>query len=260
MNKEIKSEGYYTHFIDYLQSKKELQLKDKKQYLKRAVFFNNQLDIMPCILYLLDLQKQRYLHLCEDIINLIGYSSDDFLKFGHEWFLNLFHPEDLKEYTGEIFKEFVLYTSSLDKKQVKNARFSINYRIKHKEGNYVQLLDQFIVLETDENNNPVLLLGTYNDISPYKSDNTIIFSVSEFDSKEGNKLISSKTFLENIKMTSKEKEIITLLKNGETSKSIASILNISLHTVNAHRRNILQKLQLKKTSELMSYCAVNGII
>ncbi|PWA05521.1 LuxR C-terminal-related transcriptional regulator [Flavobacterium laiguense] len=260
MTKEITSEDYYIHFIDYLQSKEEFQLKENKQYLKRAVFFNNQLDIMPCILYLLDLQKQRYLHVCEDITSLIGYSSDDFLNFGHSWFLNLFHPNDLKEYLGVIFKEFVHYTSSLDKKQIKNARFSINYRLKHKEEIYVQFLDQFIVLETDENNNPILLLGTYNDITPYKSDNTIIFSVSEFDPKEGNILISSKTFPENIKMTSKEKEIIILLKDGETSKSIASKLNISLHTVNAHRRHILEKLQLKKTSELISYCAVNGYI
>lgn len=260
MTKEIESEDYYNHFIDYLQSKEELQLKEKKQYLKRAVFFNNQLDIMPCTLYLLDLQRQKYLHICEDITNFIGYSSAIFFKFGHSGFLNLFHPEDLKEYTGEIFKEFIIYVSSLDKKKIKNARFSVNYRIKHKEGNYVQLLDQFIVLETDENNKPVLVLGTYNDITPYKTDTKIIFSISEFDSKEGNKLISSKIYPENIKMTYKEKEIIILLKNGETSKSIASMLNISYHTVNAHRRNILEKLELKNTSELIGYCAANEIV
>lgn len=260
MTKKIESEDYYNYFIDYLQSKEELQLKEKKQYLKRAVFFNNQLNIIPCILYLLDLQKQSYLHICGDITNISGYFSDDFLKFGHDWFLNLFHPEDLKEYKEKVFKEFVLYSSCLNKKQIKNARFSVNYRIKCKEGNYIHFLDQFTILETDENNNPLLLLGTYNDITHYKSNLKIIFSVSEFNAKDGNKLIYSKIYPENIKMTYKEHEIITLLKNGETSKSIASKLNISLHTVNAHRRNILEKLELKKTSELMSYCMANGIV
>lgn len=260
MKKESNSEAYYISFIDYLQSIEELRFKEKERYFKENIFLNNRLHIIPCIFYLLNFQKQSYLYVSEEVNGFIGYTSDDFLRFGHNWFLSLFHPEDRNEYMGEIFKEFVLYTSSLDKKQIKNARFSINYRIKHKEGSYAQFLDQFIVLETDKNNNPVLVIGTYNDITPYKSDYKIIFSISEFNFKDGNKIISSKAFPENIKMTPKEKEIITLLKNGETSKSIASILNISYHTVNVHRRNILEKLQSKNTSELMGYYVANRSI
>lgn len=45
-------------------------------------------------------------------------------------------------------------------------------------------------------------------------------------------------------ITSREKEIIALIKQGNTAKQIASILSISVFTVDTHRKNILKKLEL----------------
>jgi len=61
-------------------------------------------------------------------------------------------------------------------------------------------------------------------------------------------------------LTNKEIEIIKLLTQGKTTKDIAKELFISYHTVNTHRKNILAKLQLKNTSELVMYAVKHGIV
>lgn len=258
MNKPITSETFYIDFIDSLQSNGKVHLKE--HYLKSDAFFKNGLHLLPCVMYLLNFQRQCFLFISDEIKHFIGYSSEDFYSFGHSGFLDLFNPEDLKEYIEPVFKEFVSYTSNLNKEQIKNIRFSVNYRIKHKQGHYIQLLDQFIVLETNENNYPIIILGIYNDITTAKTDDKIIFTITEIAPERDDTLIFSKTFPERVAVTPKEKEILRLLKNGETSKSIATKLNISYHTVNAHRRNILEKFKFKNTSELISYCMANEII
>jgi DNA-binding NarL/FixJ family response regulator len=50
-------------------------------------------------------------------------------------------------------------------------------------------------------------------------------------------------------LTSREKEILLLISKGEISKVIADQLNISINTVNRHRQNILEKLNVNNSIE-----------
>ena len=61
-------------------------------------------------------------------------------------------------------------------------------------------------------------------------------------------------------LTPREREILQLLAEGKTNKEVAIILNLSPHTVETHRGNILQKLNLHGTPELILYAVRKGII
>jgi DNA-binding NarL/FixJ family response regulator len=61
-------------------------------------------------------------------------------------------------------------------------------------------------------------------------------------------------------LTSREQEIMVLLAEGLSSKEIAEKLFISPKTVDNHRTNILRKLNLHSTIELIRYAAKLGII
>jgi two-component system, NarL family, invasion response regulator UvrY len=54
-------------------------------------------------------------------------------------------------------------------------------------------------------------------------------------------------------LSSREMEIVKLIKNGFSSKEISSLINISIRTVEVHRRNILQKLKLRNTAALINF-------
>ncbi len=54
-------------------------------------------------------------------------------------------------------------------------------------------------------------------------------------------------------LTEREIQIINLIKEGFSSKEIATQLNISLKTVEVHRHNILKKLKLKNSASLVNF-------
>jgi DNA-binding NarL/FixJ family response regulator len=61
-------------------------------------------------------------------------------------------------------------------------------------------------------------------------------------------------------LTSREREIVQLLTEGKTNKEVASLLNISVRTVEAHRAAIMSKLGIDSLAELIHYAIRNNII
>ncbi len=61
-------------------------------------------------------------------------------------------------------------------------------------------------------------------------------------------------------LTPREREVLQLIAEGKTNKEVANILHLSVHTVDAHRGNILQKLNLHGIPELILYAVRKGII
>ncbi|QMU66701.1 MAG: response regulator [Flavobacteriaceae bacterium] len=58
---------------------------------------------------------------------------------------------------------------------------------------------------------------------------------------------------EEIVLSNREKEILHLIANGNTSKEISEILFIAKTTVDTHRKNMIRKLQLTNGNELVKY-------
>jgi two-component system, NarL family, response regulator NreC len=61
-------------------------------------------------------------------------------------------------------------------------------------------------------------------------------------------------------LTSREREILQLLVEGNSNKDIAGRLNVSPHTVETHRRNLQDKLNLHSFAELILYAVRKRII
>ncbi|MEO8129032.1 MAG: response regulator transcription factor [Bryobacteraceae bacterium] len=61
-------------------------------------------------------------------------------------------------------------------------------------------------------------------------------------------------------LTSREREILQLIAEGKSNKDVANMLNLSLYTVETHRSNILEKLNLHSVPELILYAVRKGVI
>jgi two-component system response regulator NreC len=61
-------------------------------------------------------------------------------------------------------------------------------------------------------------------------------------------------------LTSRERELLQLMAEGRTAKEIAADLNLSAHTIDTHRANIMRKLNVNSISELILYAMRKGII
>lgn len=62
------------------------------------------------------------------------------------------------------------------------------------------------------------------------------------------------------KLSDRELDIVRLLKKGNSSKEIASHLSLSVRTVDAHRYNILKKLNLKNAAALVNLINEDGML
>ncbi len=61
-------------------------------------------------------------------------------------------------------------------------------------------------------------------------------------------------------LTTREREILKLIAAGRSNKEIAELLFISVRTVERHRANMMEKLNLKKTADLVKYAIQKGYL
>jgi two-component system response regulator NreC len=56
-----------------------------------------------------------------------------------------------------------------------------------------------------------------------------------------------------VELTPREEQIVRMISKGTASSHIAEKLNLSIHTINSHRKNIIKKLGFKSPTELIAY-------
>jgi two-component system, NarL family, response regulator NreC len=61
-------------------------------------------------------------------------------------------------------------------------------------------------------------------------------------------------------LTDREKEVLHLIAEGKSNKEVATILDLSVYTVETHRTNLMQKLNLHNTAEIVLYAVRKKII
>ncbi|MGA8595635.1 MAG: LuxR C-terminal-related transcriptional regulator, partial [Bryobacteraceae bacterium] len=61
-------------------------------------------------------------------------------------------------------------------------------------------------------------------------------------------------------LTGREKEILQLLAQGKTNKEVAALLDVSVYTVESHRANMMQKLNLRNTAEIVLYAVRKNLV
>ena len=61
-------------------------------------------------------------------------------------------------------------------------------------------------------------------------------------------------------LTTREREVLQLIAEGKTNKEIATSLNLSVYTVEAHRGRLMEKLNLHSTGELVRFAVRSGLI
>ncbi|MDR2057091.1 MAG: helix-turn-helix transcriptional regulator [Dysgonamonadaceae bacterium] len=168
------------------------------------------------------------------------------------------HPDDL--IVLETMQSKLLdFIQSLPIDERKDYKHIYECRVRNVESNYVRFIFQQQILELDKEGNPWLLFGLL-DISPdtssmehiklrvinYKTGKIVPFAIIEQEN--------------DIKLSKREKEILKLVSKGMLSKEISNKLFLSIHTVNKHRQNIMQKMNTNNVLEAIDYARKLGLL
>ena len=73
-------------------------------------------------------------------------------------------------------------------------------------------------------------------------------------------LLTNSNTPSNERLTAREQMVLSQIATGQSSKAIAQTLNISVRTVEAHRRNIKSKLNIDNLAELVRYAIEQGLV
>ena len=156
---------------------------------------------------------------------------------------NLVHPDDL-EVVKKIDKKVWEFLDTLPEEEKLTYKYIYEMRVLDR-GKYVRMIYQMRILAFKDDN--FLGMGII-DLAPEQSANTSVrFQIKNCLTDEIVPF-AIETATDTL-LTPREREILALAKEGMFSKEISEKLNISIHTVNRHRQNILEKLQVDNMIE-----------
>ena len=198
-------------------------------------------------------QYLPYIKILEQAGSFAVFLSD---RFGHYYYVTeyieasqeidiekLVHPDDW-EVVRRIDKKVWEFLNTLPEEEKLTYKYIYELRILER-GKYVRMIYQMRILAFKEDN--FLAMGII-DIAPEQSANTSVrFQIKNCLTDEivPFAIESAADTL----LTPREREVLALAKEGMFSKEISKKLNISIHTVNRHRQNILEKLQVDNMIE-----------
>ncbi len=240
-----------------LVSRKELSLLKNPNFID---FVNSS----PGITAIIDFQIEGYLFMSDNVKEFWGYKSEDFIKYGMVKTITIFPVPQNEILINKIIPlMFEYFSHYAETGNAQDIRVSYNTKVIRADGSMGWYLHQIKILQSDENNKPQFGLKLVTDISDFKKDEAIDLVISKKDDNGIFKKIFSQTFVSDKKdfnISEREIEVLALIGAGKSSKEIADLLFISEHTVNNHRKNMIRKLDVKSTGEIVKKAIAYGII
>lgn len=232
-------------------------------YSKEISDFQIQIDINKKLLnifqagnyyyFIFNVFEANFEIISSEMVTVLGYQPEE-MDVG--FFLNKIHSEDQSHFLN--FEKIVVdFFDKIDCNKIPNYKVQYDFRIKKADGLYIRILHQLVILQNNKN---VLQrsFGLHTDITHIKSTGIPSLSIIGLDGEPSfYNIESSNFFAQAIDLfTTREKEVLRYIVEGKTSQEIANILFISIHTVNSHRKSILEKSNTATPTELV-YKTIN---
>jgi DNA-binding CsgD family transcriptional regulator len=222
-----------------------------------------------CIFMLSCLGNDKLLFLDDSFQSLSGYLPEKIKEGGMDFWFSLIHPDDNEQISEKIIESHrLLATHGFNEKEP--SPLVLTYRIKHANGQWVWIRDtKYLVSFSEKIIDKVL--GKFEEVLPEPGTETALKKKLE-EEKSCTQLLEFALVHQHDKrkqvldpehagkdkpvaalssLTRREKEILQLIAEGLSTKIIAGKCNISIHTVETHRRHLLEKLQVKNSMELI---------
>jgi DNA-binding CsgD family transcriptional regulator len=244
-----------TNFSPFLHTQAE-EIREKK-------FGDIDMASPACpVLFFLDYTERKYNYIHKSVAALLGFSVDHFMRGGLEMYLNQLHETDFHIFNRKIFADNLKILAQYAPERASEFIFTHSLRIKNKKGDY-QIIAQRHSFVLSPCGIPLGTIGYVFDLTPFKTDKKMVHMVEE-KSKNGDHIVLLKKYYypdegEN-QISKRELEVLKWTGEGLSAKQVAGKMGLSFHTINNHRKNMMQKTHTQNSSELLSYAIRNGLL
>lgn len=176
----------------------------------------------------------------ESIRHILGY---DPAEYTTEFLMSVIHPEDVP-YCMESERKVIEFMDKLHFEDHYRFYSKYSYRVRRLNGDYVFINQSYQAIETNEKGHMSRSL-VFHDLAE------VGFTRKNNDLRIIDRMKNRPVHIENhYDLSKREIEILDLILQGKSSKDIATLIFISEHTVNTHRRRILAKTNANNFLEL----------
>lgn len=224
-----------------------------EKHINKIIELDAYLPYSSTFFCITNTQNLSFEYISKNMFSCLGLDYDVMKSKGMNYFWSRMHPDDIEPWLQALNELMAFTLSNISVEERSRMSYTWNYRIKNVHDLYVNVIQNTTPLEFDENDKPIIGLAHYTVL-----DSKIKLQVSatakllnehnEYETKFFNNY-SQKLFSASI--SNRERDVVRLLVLNNSSKQIAEKLNISSNTVDTHRRNILKKLNVSSTGELI---------
>jgi len=190
--------------------------------------------------------------------NVLGYTTKEILTKNERFVEEMIHPDDF-DFIVKVIHQGISLIQQVSDEQKEGIYIVFQHRSLTKDGNVIITQNQNIPLLFDEHRFPFLFANIITNITHLSPaiipQATLINKTTDeifyLDPRQLDLSLTPGLF------TSREKEIIKLLIEGNDSRRIAELLNLSYETIRTHRKNILRKAGVHSTVELIAHISRN---
>lgn len=230
-----------------------------EEHIKKIIELDIYLPYSSTFFCITNTQKLSFEYVSKNMKACLGLDKSLLEEKGMRYFWSRIHPDDIERWLQALN---ALMDFTLDKIDVENRHhmsYTWNYRFKNSQDKYVNIIQNTTPLEFDSNHKPIIGLAHYTVINAnvkmqVTASAKLLNAQQEYETLYFNSF-SQKLLTNGI--SNRERDIIRLLVLNYSSKEIAKKLNISPNTVDTHRRNILKKLNISSTGELIGMLKMN---
>ena len=251
----------YEAYLNELKSSSEISKEEIKDILQQFSAMPNQGISSNMLFYILNLHTLKYEFVSPASASLTGHSPRDFYDKGTALLPELLHPSDFDQLATNLFPKMNQVVTDLAGPDRGKAIFELHYRMRHINGKIINCVEQSSYAKFDAHFSPLISSGIVMEVSAFTAYQGVRGLVRLLkDNEQFTIFEQSHNYTNDYGLTKREKEIILLISQGKTSKEIAEKLFISDHTARQHRKNILKKLEVNSSGDLVRLAIENRII
>lgn len=235
---------------------------DYDRFFRDVAFKDSVFEPIESVLFVIDLQQASFLYLSPNTRQVEGYEVDEIKAKGPIRYFEWVHPMDAELILHKIFAEGMKFVKKLELTDLSNLRVSYNFRLRQPNGEYRWMYQKFSYMSVDKENNPLVIMGTLQDISEFQ-DKEQIFCRIYRERKENWEKVFERFFdcrehTANHPLSSSELEVLEFIREGLASKQIASFTGKSIETIHSQRKSILRKTECANMTEVVAKAQREG--
>jgi len=235
------------------------QKESLKIHIKRFTELDGFLPHISTYYCITNTQTLQFEFVSKNSVSCLGYKSEELKQKGMEFFWKRMHPDDTGNWLDAMSELMKFTLNTISENERKMMSYSWNYRFKHFNGNYVHIIQNTTPLEFDASNRPIIGLAHYT-ILDEQSFFAVNATAKKLNIRNEYETLFFKSYSQKLisnGITNRERDVIRLLIIGNSSKQIGQKLHISFRTVETHRNNILRKMNVTSTTELINVLRSN---